>query len=126
MNRKVFAVTALAGLAGLSGVALETRPLTSPTTTAAPTLASPNVETVVIQRTVHIRKRIKRKSASAGSAARRATAAAAPPVQARTVPIAVRPAPVAPRVKTSPSSTGGGEGHESEHEGGDRGAEQDD
>lgn len=121
MNKKIFTATALAAFAGLAGVAIETRPApASQSTTQAP--PAPNVETVVIQRTEHVRKRIKQKRTASASAAAAAARRAAPVYR----PIAVRTAPVAPRVKTSPSSTGARGDDGEEREGGDDGGERDD
>ncbi|MBI4896824.1 MAG: hypothetical protein HY827_00465 [Actinobacteria bacterium] len=130
MNGKVLSATALVALAGLSGVALGTRNNAGPATNASQA-ATPNVETVVIQRTEHVRKRIKRKRASAGQGTRANATTAAPAYRAATRPIVVNTRPVAPPVRTAPSSTGGEESegeHELEHgsEGGGDGAERDD
>lgn len=135
MNGKIFSATALAALAGVAGVALGSRQAADPAASASQPV-SPNVETVVVQRTEHIRKRVERKQASAGRNTRAAVAAAAP-YRYASAPVAVG-RPVAPRVHTSPSATGGEESeHESEEEhedesdryestGGDDGGERDD
>lgn len=116
MNRKLFAVTALAALAGLAGYALESRPAVTTSSTSAPAPGSRNVETVVIQRTQHVRKRVKRSGSSPAGGAGAATRRGAPHYDAYAAPIAVRTAPAAPRVKTSPSPTGEHEADEREHD----------
>lgn len=120
MNKKVFTATAVAAVAAVAGVAVETRPVPASSVTTAQTQPTPSVETVVIQRTVHVRKRIKRKRHTPRKSAA-AVQSAAPVYRPQVQPIAVRTAPVAPRVKTSPSSTGGGE-----REHGDGGESRDD
>ncbi len=135
MNGKIFSATAFAALTGIAIVALGSRQAADPATSASQPV-SPNVETVVVQRTEHIRKRIKRKQASSGRNTRAAVAATAP-YRYATAPVEVG-RPAAPRVHTSPSATGSDESeHESEdgyeHESdryesreGDDGAERDD
>lgn len=106
MNRKIFAVTALAALAGLAGYALESRPSVTATSTSAPAPGSRNVETVVIQRTQHVKKRVKSSQSSADGGADEATRHDAPHYDAY----------AAPRVTTSPSPTGEHQADEGEHD----------
>lgn len=131
MNGKIFSATALVALAGVAGVALGSRPAPDPAASASQP-ASSNVETVVVQRTEHIRKRVKRERASTGRNTRMAVAAAAP-YRYASAPVAVERPTAAPPVRTSPSATGSEENehefegeHEHESEGDDDSAERDD
>jgi hypothetical protein len=118
--RPIPAILAAAGLlavGGASGAALTTRP-----DVAAPAerRAGPvEVRTVVVHRTIHVVRHIRRKRPA--PAARPAVpAVAAAPAQPVAAAPASRPAPRVVRpLRTRSSSTGGGSGDEHESEGAD-------
>ncbi|MGH2905650.1 MAG: hypothetical protein ACRDKI_02635 [Solirubrobacterales bacterium] len=117
MNRKLFAVTVMACLAGLGAAATQSRQQASRVADKLVPVA-PTVETTVVQRTEYVHRRVhraKRHASASGSGGGRSTTST-PVVPATQRQVTVSPAP-APRPTTSPSATGGQGGeNEAEHE----------
>lgn len=119
MSKKIFAATSVAALAALAGIALEARSQSAPTT-PAPT--APSVETVVLQRTEHVRRHLKRRREAGRIAGGRGWPEA---VAARTPPARAKDS--VPPIRTAPSATGDSrsEEHDLERESAEHGEAED-